>query len=72
MVIRPSLEQSGFFLTGFKSATFGGLYHRQSDALPHKQTEDTKHGTKVVQTNDAGPARAGTDRPFGALERASS
>ena len=38
-----------------------GLYHWQSITLPYKQTEDRKHGTKVVQTNDAGPARAGTD-----------
>jgi hypothetical protein len=34
-----------------------------------KQTEDRKHGTQVVQADDAWPARAGSDRPFGALER---
>ena len=61
VAIRPSLKQSRFVLICFKSATLGGLYHRQSNTLPYKQTEDRKHGTKVVQTNDAGPARAGTD-----------
>merc|ERR1711991_116850 len=54
---------------------FGDQHNWALHIGPHmrsaKQTEDRKHGTQVVQTYDAGPARAGTDRPFGALERTS-
>src|SRR6056297_2495711 len=79
--IREAPDSSGaslLFARTKEPGTFGALYPRWATPTLHSgpsgtrwQTEDRKHGTQVVQADDAGPARAGADRPFGAVERTS-
>src|SRR6056297_1811716 len=76
--IREAPDSSGaslLFARTKEPGTFGALYPRWATPTLHSgpsgtrlQTEDRKHGTQVVQADDAGPARAGADRPFGAVQ----